>query len=119
MKNEVTSTEMPANAQQQPSGIQISDLQSILNIIDLASTRGAFKAAELTAVGSVADKISTFLSVIAKQQKEKADAEASATSQEKPAEATATATAEKQAEAKAEAEAKTTAEATTDAPAKE
>ena len=117
MKNEVTSTEMPANAQQQPSGIQISDLQSILNIIDLASTRGAFKAAELTAVGSVADKISTFLSVIAKQQKEKADAEASATSQEKPAEATATA--EKPAEAKAEAEAKTTAEATTDAPAKE
>jgi hypothetical protein len=101
MTNEVTSTEMPTNAPQ-PSGIQISDLQSILNIIDLASTRGAFKAAELTAVGSVADKISTFLSVIAKQQKEKADAEASASA---PAEATAEATAE--------------APATTDAPAKE
>ena len=114
MKNEVTSTEMPANAPQ-PSGIQISDLQSILNIIDLASTRGAFKAAELTAVGSVADKISTFLSVIAKQQKEKADAEASAKSQESPAETKAEATTE----ATATAEAKTTAEATTDAPAKE
>ena len=109
MTNEVTSTEMPTNAPQ-PSGIQISDLQSILNIIDLASTRGAFKAAELTAVGSVADKISTFLSVIAKQQKEKADAEASASA---PAEATAEATAEAPAEAPAEAE------ATTDAPAKE
>lgn len=114
MTNEVTSTEMPANAPQ-PSGIQISDLQSILNIIDLASTRGAFKAAELTAVGSVADKISTFLSVIAKQQKEKteADAEASAKSQESPAETKAEATTE------ATATAEATAEATTDASTKE
>ena len=108
MTNEVTSTETPVNAPQ-PSGIQISDLQSILNIIDLASTRGAFKAAELTAVGSVADKISTFLSVIAKQQKEKADAEAKAKGE----------TAEAPAEAPTEATAEAPAETTTDAPAKE
>ena len=82
MTNEVTSAPTEATAQAgapagapQPSGIQIADLQSVLNIIDLASKRGAFGAAELTQVGSVADKISNFLSIIAKQQKEKAEAE--------------------------------------------
>ena len=77
-------------------------MQSVLNIIDLASKRGAFGASELTQVGSVADKISSFLSVIAKQQKEKAEAEASASA---PAEAPAEATTEATTEAEAPAEA--------------
>jgi hypothetical protein len=101
MTNEVTSAPTEATAQAgapagapQPSGIQIADLQSVLNIIDLASKRGAFGAAELTQVGSVADKISNFLSVIAKQQKEKADAEAKAKGETAEATAPAEATAE-------------------------
>lgn len=101
MTNEVTSAPTEATAQAgapagapQPSGIQIADLQSVLNIIDLASKRGAFGAAELTQVGSVADKISNFLSVIAKQQKEKADAEAKAKGETAEAPAPAEATAE-------------------------
>jgi len=115
MTNEVTSAPTEATAQAgapagapQPSGIQIADLQSVLNIIDLASKRGAFGAAELTQVGSVADKISNFLSVIAKQQKEKAEAEGKT-------EASAEAPASKEAPAPAEA----TAEASDTAPAKE
>lgn len=105
MTNEVTSAPAEATAPAgapQPSGIQIADLQSVLNIIDLASKRGAFGASELTQVGSVADKISNFLSVIAKQQKEKAEAEASASA---PAEAPAEATTEATTEAEAPAEA--------------
>ena len=115
MTNEVTSATTEATAQAgapagapQPSGIQIADLQSVLNIIDLASKRGAFGAAELTQVGSVADKISNFLSIIAKQQKEKAEAEGKT-------EASAEAPASKEAPAPAEA----TAEASDTAPAKE
>ena len=111
MTNEVTTAPAEATATAtatapagapQPSGIQIADLQSVLNIIDLASKRGAFGASELTQVGSVADKISSFLSVIAKQQKEKAEAEASASA---PAEAPAEATTEATTEAEAPAEA--------------
>ena len=105
MTNEVTTAPAEATATAtapagapQPSGIQIADLQSVLNIIDLASKRGAFGASELTQVGSVADKISNFLSVIAKQQKEKAEAEASASA---PAEATTEATTEAEAPAEA------------------
>ena len=67
MTNEVTSTEMPANAPQ-PSGIQISDLQSILNIIDLASTRGAFKAGEMAGVGFIYNKLTAFLQKVEAQQ---------------------------------------------------
>ena len=79
--------EMPANTQQ-PTGIQIADLQTILNIIDLASSRGAFRANELTQVGSIADKLGAFLRTLAEQEKAKQEAEGSAEA-EAPADATA------------------------------
>ena len=47
--------------------ITIADLDTIKNIIDLASTRGAFRAAELTQVGAVYDKLSLFLEAIVAQ----------------------------------------------------
>ena len=77
--------EMPTSSQQ-PTGIQIADLQTILNIIDLASSRGAFRANELTQVGSVADKLGAFLRTLAEQEKAKQEAEGTA---EAPAEAEA------------------------------
>ena len=79
--------EMPTSSQQ-PTGIQIADLQTILNIIDLASSRGAFRANELTQVGSIADKLGTFLRGLAEQEKAKKEAEGSAEA-EAPADATA------------------------------
>ncbi len=86
--------EMPANTQQ-PTGIQIVDLQTILNIIDLASSRGAFRANELTQVGSVADKLGAFLRTLAEQEKAKQEAEGTAEAvAEAPAEAVAEAPAE-------------------------
>jgi hypothetical protein len=49
--------------------ITIADLDTIKNIIDLASTRGAFRGAELTQVGVVYDKLSLFLEAVIAQAK--------------------------------------------------
>lgn len=54
----------PVAAQPAPE-LNISDLQNIRAIIDTATRRGAFGAAELTAVGSVFDRLNTFLNAVA------------------------------------------------------
>jgi hypothetical protein len=57
--------------------LTVTDLQNIRSIIDIAATRGAFKAAEMAAVGTVFNKLDIFLAaVVPAQQKEKAEAEA-------------------------------------------
>jgi len=96
-------TQQPTQA---PTGIQIGDMQAVVNIIDLACTRGAFRANELTQVGAVTDKISAFLKQIADQAKA-AEEKKNATA-EAPAEAKTetSATAEAPAEAKTETSAK-------------
>lgn len=48
--------------------LTITDLQNLRAIIDVASTRGAFKAAEMAAVGTVFNKLDTFLNAVAAQQ---------------------------------------------------
>jgi hypothetical protein len=49
--------------------LNINDLAAIRSIIDVASSRGAFKAAEMEAVGKVYNKLSVFLeSVTAKKE---------------------------------------------------
>jgi hypothetical protein len=49
--------------------ITIADLDTIKNVIDLASTRGAFRGAELTQVGMVYDKLTVFLEAVIAQAK--------------------------------------------------
>jgi hypothetical protein len=49
--------------------ITIQDLDTIKNIIDLASTRGAFRGEELSQVGAVYDKLVTFLAIVIEQAK--------------------------------------------------
>ena len=49
--------------------ITITDLDTIKNIIDLASTRGAFRGEELSQVGVVYDKLAAFLSAVIEQAK--------------------------------------------------
>ena len=63
-------------AQPSPMGesISLSDLQNLLQIVDIAAERGAFKAAEFTQVGAVRDKLSTFLESVAEAQAEAAKA---------------------------------------------
>lgn len=51
------------------STITIGDLVVIRNALDLASTRGAFRGAELSTVGSVFDKLQAFLVEIEEQAK--------------------------------------------------
>jgi hypothetical protein len=61
--------------------ITIADLDTIKNVIDLACTRGAFRGAELSQVGTVYDKLALFLDAVVAQAKaqEETDAEAGAT----------------------------------------
>ena len=52
----------------QPPQLTIADLSSIKQIMDAASTRGAFRAEEMTHIGQVYDKLSAFLASVAEQQ---------------------------------------------------
>ena len=50
--------------------VTVNDLVNVYNIIDLASKRGAFQAAELSSVGSVANKVKAFVDHVQAQQQE-------------------------------------------------
>jgi len=54
--------------------ITIADLDTLKNIVDLASTRGAFRGAELTQVGAIYDKLTAFLDAIIAQAKAQEEA---------------------------------------------
>ncbi len=59
--------------------LTISDLQVLARIVDLASRRGAFQAAELSQVGEAYNKLAGFLSYVESvQAKEKEEATATA-----------------------------------------
>ncbi len=47
--------------------LSITDLAAIKNIIDVAASRGAFKAAEMRTVGEVYDKLTGFLTQVIQQ----------------------------------------------------
>ena len=51
----------------QPTQLSITDLAVLKNVIDLACSRGAFRAPEMKAVGEVYDKLSVFLDTVIKQ----------------------------------------------------
>ena len=53
-----------APAQSDPMALSIGDLKGLASIIDVASTRGAFKAAQLAGVGTLFNKFSTFLATV-------------------------------------------------------
>jgi hypothetical protein len=57
-----------AAAPQEPADLTITDLSNIRQIIDLASSRGAFRPSEMVAVGTVYNKLQNFLNSIPKTQ---------------------------------------------------
>ena len=59
--------------------ITVADLGLLKNIIDLASTRGAFRAAEMKEVGEVYDKLTAFLEAVVAQAKAQEETAASNT----------------------------------------
>jgi len=61
-------TEAQETATQEPSNeLNINDLNAMKVIIDIASSRGAFKPNEMTAVGQTYTKLTAFLDQVAKQ----------------------------------------------------
>jgi len=71
--------ETPEVASEQPAApapeLTIVDLQNLRSIVDVASRRGAFGAAEMTAVGGVFNKLDAFLAVAAPAPQEEQPAE--------------------------------------------
>lgn len=65
-------------AQEAAPAVTVNDLANVYAIIDLASKRGAFQAAELSAVGTVANKVKAFIDYVQAQQAEQAEGEAEA-----------------------------------------
>ena len=88
-------TEAAAQPQQAPAGTQapqpdptalsIGDLKNLSTILDVASTRGAFKANEMAGVGFLYNKLQAFLAKVAPQEEQAGDkkAEAPATAEGK------------------------------------
>lgn len=72
MTNETTSeptTETPADA----PGLTIQDLTMVLQIVQVAASRGAFKAEELSAVGGLYDRVFKFLDAAGALKKPEAE----------------------------------------------
>ena len=57
----------PAQQEAQGNELTINDLNAMKVIIDIASSRGAFKPNEMVAVGQTYNKLTTFLDEVAKQ----------------------------------------------------
>lgn len=69
---EATVTEAPQAPAQQEQGadLTVNDLNNIKQIIDVASSRGAFKPNEMMTIGQVYMKLETFLGTVANAQGE-------------------------------------------------
>jgi hypothetical protein len=70
MTEEVKAPEAAAAAETQQAApdLNISDLSALRSILDVASQRGAFKAAELEAVGKIYNKLNSFLEAVTKKE---------------------------------------------------
>ena len=68
--------------QPDPTALSIGDLKNLSTILDVASTRGAFKANEMAGVGFLYNKLQAFLAKVAPEQKPE-DKKAEATAEEK------------------------------------
>ena len=67
---QTTKTTSPQAQQTQPANdLTIADLKNIGTIIDVASTRGAFRANEMATVGLVYNKLQMFLAKVAPETK--------------------------------------------------
>ena len=67
----------PAGGQQpDPNALSIGDLKNLASILDVASTRGAFKAGEMQGVGFLYNKLQAFLAKVAPPEPTSEDAKA-------------------------------------------
>jgi len=68
MTDEVKQEVPVEQAAPQGPDLNLNDLAALKSIIEVASQRGAFKAAELESVGKVFNKLNTFLESVAKKE---------------------------------------------------
>jgi hypothetical protein len=66
-KEEVKNAAQSEQAKVDPNELTINDLNAMKVIIDIASSRGAFKPNEMSVVGQTYTKLTTFLDAVAKQ----------------------------------------------------
>ena len=82
------------NTNQNPPSLTLNDLAVLRNVIEVAISRGAFKAEEVTVVGQTYDKLKAWLDSVAAQQAAAAEQpsaeEAPPAEQPKPAKKAAT-----------------------------
>ena len=71
---------------QVPDSIGLADLQILAQIVDLSTQRGAFRGNELTQVGAVYDKLTTFLNYVAEANAKKEAEQGAEATAETPAE---------------------------------
>ena len=67
MTEQVEKQEQEAPAQEQGAELNINDLNAMKVIIDIASSRGAFKPNEMVAVGQTSNKLTAFLDSVKPQ----------------------------------------------------
>ena len=65
---EVPVDETAPAAQQQGADLSVQDLQALKTIIDVASSRSAFKPNEMVQIGQTYNKLDSFLAAVAAQQ---------------------------------------------------
>ena len=64
MTEETNKPQEPQASEQPAADLNVSDLAALKSIIDVATQRGAFRAAELEAVGKTYNKLSNFLDTV-------------------------------------------------------
>lgn len=72
--------------QQEPPNLGVQDIVALLNIVDIASRRGAFRGEELSSVGAVFDKVTAFLKASGAIKEPTADTGSADASQDQPEE---------------------------------
>lgn len=70
MADENQTQEQPQAPAQESNELTISDLGAMKMIIDVASSRGAFKPSEMILVGQTYNKLASFLDSVSKQPKQ-------------------------------------------------
>lgn len=80
-KSKNMSEEAQTQEEAQAPEVNIGDFGAILQIIDVASTRGAFKGAELSSVGAIRDRVAAFVDFYTPKKEENENAEEQATTE--------------------------------------
>lgn len=75
MTDNVEQNQEAAGQSANQNDLSINDLAAMKSIIDIASSRGAFKPNEMVAVGNTYTKLTAFLDAVAKQAEAQKKAE--------------------------------------------